>query len=143
MNAIALMQGKMTEAKFARLEGELAKLPPMPPAHTLTKHYFAPGIYARELFIPKGICLTGKIHLHENFSMVLGDILVATAAGPRRFTGYQMVMAPSGVKRAAITYADTWWTTIHPNPDDERDIPTLERRFVVKDFAELMREVSQ
>lgn len=138
MNEVALlMQGRMTPEKFERLELALAKLPPMPPANQLTRHYWAPGVYVRELFIPAGVCLTGKIHLHENISMVLGDITVATSEGMKRVTGYQVVTAPAGVKRAAITHADTWWTNIHPNPDNERDLVKLAARYVVDDFDQL------
>jgi ABC-type hemin transport system ATPase subunit len=30
------------------------------------KHHFADGIYAREMHIPKGHVIVGKIHRHEN-----------------------------------------------------------------------------
>lgn len=137
MNIVELLQSPMTVKKFAALERELAKLPPLPPVATRTRHYWAPGVYARELFIPAGACLTGKIHLHENMSIVLGDITVATAHGPRRVTGFQTVIAPAGVKRAAVTHADTWWTTIHPNPTNERDLDKLAALYVVDDFEQL------
>ncbi len=34
----------------------------MPQAETETRHHFADGIYARELFIPAGVCLVGALH---------------------------------------------------------------------------------
>lgn len=137
MNEVAeLLTGGMTRSKMVRLEAELAKLPHQLGPAIQMRHYWAPGIYAREMFIPAGACLTGKIHLHENLSFVLGDITVSTEEGQRRVTGYQVVLAPAGVKRAAVTHSDTWWTTIHPNPTNERDLDKLASMFVVTDFEE-------
>lgn len=134
MNAIALMQGKMTRPKMARLEALLRQLPPLPSPSVRTRHYFAPGIYARELFIPAGACLIGLRHRDAGMSFCLGDITVATEDGPKRVTGYQVVNAPAGVKRAAVTHSDTWWTTIHPNPTNERDVEKLAAMFVMDEL---------
>ena len=35
-----------------------------------TKHYFAHGTYTRELFLPKGTVLTGKIHRHSCINII-------------------------------------------------------------------------
>ena len=124
----------LTRPKVARLEAELSKLPQLKPE---MKHYFAPGIYAREIFLPAGCCVTGKIHKHEHLSIVLGDITVSTEFGNERVTGFQTLNAPAGVKRAVYTHSDTWWTTIHHNPTDERDLAKLEALYIAPDFAAL------
>lgn len=126
----------LTRPKLATLERELSKLPQLRPE---MKHYFAPGIYAREIFLPAGCCVTGKIHKHEHLSIVLGDITVKTEFGDERITGFQTRNAPPGVKRAVFTHADTWWTTIHHNPTDERDLSALEAIFIAPSFEALDR----
>jgi hypothetical protein len=40
-----------------------------------------------------------------------------------------------------MTHEDAIWTTIHPNPTDETDIPTLEAMFTAMEYAELGMEV--
>ena len=50
-------------------------------------HYFAHGLYAREIFIAKGTCLTGKIHLYGHINIISkGDISVMTDEGIKRIT---------------------------------------------------------
>ena len=129
-----LLQGLMTRSTVAALEHELGKLPQLKPE---MRHYWAPGVYAREIFLPAGVCVTGKIHLHAHMSVVLGDITVGTAFGQERITGFDIRLAPAGVKRAVLTHADTWWVAIHANPTNERDLAKLEAMFIAKDYDEL------
>lgn len=134
MNELAeFIQTAMTRPKVAALERELAQLPQLKPE---MKHYWSPGIYAREIFLPAGCCVTGKIHRHAHLSIVLGDITVSTEHGNERITGFQTVLAPAGVKRAVFTHADTWWTTIHQNPTNERDLAKLETLLIASDYLE-------
>lgn len=136
MNEISeILRGSMTRPKFAALEAELLKRPQLKPA---MRHYWAPGTYCREIFLPASCCVTGKIHLHPHTSIVLGDIVVcAPGQDPERITGFRTILAPAGVKRAVFTYADTWWTTVHANPTNERDLAKLEAMLVVDEFREL------
>jgi len=74
------------------------------------------GIYARTVFIPAGLVATGVLSKIDNMCIVQGDITVTTKDGLKRFTGYNVIPAYSGAKRAAVTHADTYWTTlIHTN----------------------------
>jgi hypothetical protein len=44
------------------------------------KHSFAPGVYAREMEIPAGTLLIGKIHKHRHHNFLMkGSIIVLTA----------------------------------------------------------------
>ena len=43
------------------------------------KHSFAPGVYAREMEIPAGTLLIGKIHKHRHHNFLMkGSIIVLT-----------------------------------------------------------------
>ena len=33
-------------------------------------HYFSKGVYARQMFIPKGTVLTGKMHKHNHLTEI-------------------------------------------------------------------------
>ena len=88
------------------------------------KHHFSKGTYAREIFMPKGTYVTGKIHKTEHLCILFGDIEIGDEGGMFRYTGYHVFNSFPGTKRILATYEDTWFTTIHLT--DETDIPTLE-----------------
>jgi quercetin dioxygenase-like cupin family protein len=90
-----------------------ARMKSLPQVQIPVKHYFAQGVYAREIFIPQGVVLTGLIHRQSQINICLkGDISVATDEGYRRILGGQTLVSPAGVKRAAYAHEDTIWTTI-------------------------------
>lgn len=103
-----------------------------------TTHYFAKGMYAREIFIPKGTCLTGKIHKTEHISIISkGDITVWTDEGMKRVQAPYTIVAKPGMKRVGFAHEDTVWTTFHPNQDNETDLVKLEEVLIAKTFAEV------
>lgn len=100
------------------------------------EHGFAPGVYARKLFIPKGTVLTGKIHKYAHWNIVLqGHIEIMTEQGIKHIRAPAMFVSPAGTKRAGFAHEDTVWVTMHPT--DETDIETIERETVVDTFEQL------
>lgn len=95
-----------------------------------TWHHFADGLVARTILIPAGTLLSGAAHKHEHINIAAGDITVWTEAGMRRLTGYHVIPSLPGAKRVGMAHADTWWTTVHTNPTNERDPATLEDALV-------------
>ena len=91
-----------------------------------TWHHFADGLVARTVFIPAGTVLTGAVHKEEHMNVCFGDIEVWTEQGMKRLTGYNVIPSLPGTKRVGRTFGDTWWTTVHLNPQNERDIAKLE-----------------
>lgn len=81
-----------------------------PQAETPTSHYFSPGIYAREMFIPAGTVLTGAVHKTEHLVQFVGDITVLTDGGMQRLTGRHTFVSKPGAKRVGYAHADTWCT---------------------------------
>lgn len=101
------------------------------------KHHFTDGIYTREIFIPAGTYIVGKIHkhAHPNFLMK-GSVEVITESGGKELLSAPMFMiSPAGTKRALFTLEDTTWITIHHNPNNEKDISVIEG-FVIADSYE-------
>jgi hypothetical protein len=68
---------------------------------------------ARTIFVPKGTVLTGAQTNVDNICIVFGDITVTTSNGNKRLTGFHVLPADAGFKRAGIAHEDTCWTTIH------------------------------
>lgn len=95
-----------------------------------TWHAFADGLVARTILIPAGTVLTGAPHKAEHLNVCHGDITVWTEQGMRRLTGYHVLPALPGAKRVGWAHADTWWTTVHLNPENSRDIAALEDALV-------------
>lgn len=141
MEIAELAAGHLAEfsrEKILALETQLAKLPQLPPEARPVRHIFAPGLYLREIFLPAGVCVTGRIHKYDHAVMVLGDISVYSQdEGMVRITGCETFVSSAGVKRAVVTHANTWFTTIHANPTNERDLDKLEALFTVGDYAQL------
>ena len=95
------------------------------------EHHFSAGVYARELFIPKGTTLTGKIHKHENMNVMLkGDMSVLTEDGVKRVRAGFMCVSPPGTKRVAYAHEDSVWLTIHGT--EETDLEKIEHKFIAQ-----------
>ena len=104
-----------------RLEAEICKLPPV---ECPIWHFFAEGQYARQIFIPKGVVLTGAVHKTEHLCIISGVIDVTTDEGVERIAHVQKIITSSpGTKRAGYALEDTYWTTVHAT--HERDLDRL------------------
>lgn len=92
-----------------------------------TKHYFSPGVYAREITIPAGTTLTGLIHKYTNLNILsCGEISVLTEEGIVRVKAPYTVISPPGTKRIAYAHTDCTWTTIlHTKETDPDKIEAL------------------
>jgi hypothetical protein len=72
------------------------------------------GMAARTILVPAGTLLTGALTNIDNLCIVSGDITVTTDEGVIRLTGFHVLPAKAGHKRAGLAHADTWWTTVWP-----------------------------
>lgn len=103
------------------------------------KHHFAPGTYAREIFLPADTFVIGKIHKHAHLNIVSrGRCLVATEFGVREIDathGPVTFASEAGAKRALYVQEDTVWTTIHLTTST--DLAEIEREIIAPTFDEL------
>jgi len=101
----------------------------------MTEHFFAPGIYARMIFIPAGGVVVGKIHKHETMNIICkGKIAVATEDGKIVVEGPCVINSSPGIKKAGYAIEDTWWINIHAT--DETNLDKIEEEFIAKDYEE-------
>jgi hypothetical protein len=103
------------------------------------KHHFSKGVYAREMFIPKGTFLVGKIHKFKNLNILSqGDASVLSIEGAARISGYHATVSSPGIKRVIYAHEDCIWTTIHGT--NETDLEKIEEEVIVKSYADLNEE---
>ncbi len=92
-------------------------------------HYFAPGIYVRELHIPADMITTSKIHKTEFLSILAKGKRKTLINGQMQvITAPCILNSPPGFKRASMTLEDSIWITVHANPDNCTDVNELESR---------------
>jgi hypothetical protein len=109
-------------AKIDRLE---ALMRSEPQVEIEPVHYFAHGLYAREITIKAGTLLTGKVHRTEHLNIVSkGRIAVWTEDGMREVSAPFTMVSRPGTKRVGYALEDTVWTTIHAT--EETDLVKLE-----------------
>lgn len=91
------------------------------------RHHFSEGIYLREMILPAGAALTGKMHRHAHLNILAeGEITVWTEQGMKRLKAPCIIPSQPECKRAGLTHAPTTWITVHHNPDNLRDPQKLE-----------------
>lgn len=119
----------ITREQVERLEGLMLAHPDAKPVEIPVEHRFATGLYAREIAIPAGTLMTGKVHRADHVSIILsGEMNVLTETGMRHVIGPEVYISPAGTKRVGIALTDVRWITVHVNPDDSRDIELIEAR---------------
>lgn len=101
-------------------------------------HHYAPGLYAREIAIPAGAVVVGKIHKHAHINVIShGSALVVTEFERVRVQAPYTFVSLPGTRRTLIAETDLVWTTIHTNEDECRDPDQLVERLTAPDYAAL------
>lgn len=100
------------------------------------KHSFTDGIYVREISIPKGMYIVGKIHKHAHPNFLLKGIVdvVTESGGLERLEGPCAMISPEGTKRALRTITDVVWITVHHNPTNTQDLDKLEEIVIADSY---------
>lgn len=117
------------------LEKEILALPQI---ELKPVHYFAKGLYARELWMPKGSVVTGKIHIKEHLCIIsYGDVTVASDEETIRLVGPCTFVGKPGSKRALYMHEDTLWTAIHAT--DCNTVEDCEATLVTNDYNQFLK----
>tara|TARA_R110000822_G_scaffold305513_1_gene431275 strand:+ start:9002 stop:9427 length:426 start_codon:yes stop_codon:yes gene_type:complete len=98
-------------------------------------HHFSGGLYARELTLPKGSTVIGKIHKHAHLNVVLrGHVTVTTPFGTEDIKGPCIFESKPDTKRAVYAHEETVWLTFHPT--DETDVDEIEKQIILPDYSD-------
>jgi uncharacterized RmlC-like cupin family protein len=94
------------------------------------RHYFSDGVYAREITIPKGALVTGKIHKYQQLNILSsGELSVWIEDGLiKRVKAPFTTVSPPGTKRIAFAHEESTWTTILAT--NETDPEKIEAYFI-------------
>lgn len=99
----------------------------------VTNHYFANGMYAREVHRPKGTLIVGKVHKHEHFFFVTkGQINVWTEDGMIEMKAPYVVISKPGTKRVTFAVEDSTGMTVHRT--DKTDLNDIEEENIEEDL---------
>lgn len=100
-------------------------------------NYFAHGTYGRELFIEAGTVIVGKVHRFDCITVFLsGSCRVITDSGDFDVVAPHIMTTGSGNK-GIYAYEDTVMFTVHPNPDNSRDMVEIENNIIAPSYEAL------
>ena len=98
-------------------------------------HRFADGVYAREMLIPAGHLIVGKIHKYGHLNIITkGLVSVLTEFGVETLEAPTTFVSKPGTKRVVFAHEDTVWTTLHGTQRTSPD--AVEEDIICKTFAE-------
>ena len=101
----------------------------MPQADHGLEHLFVDGLYIRVAKILKGTLFTTPEYREECIlTMLQGRLVIITEDGAAGIVPPTFVLTKPGTKRVIFAADDVLAHTVHPNPDNERDIAKLEAR---------------
>jgi hypothetical protein len=113
--------------KIEQLEGAALNLPQVDCSE---EHFFAPGLYIRQITIPAGVLVVGHEHKTEHVNIMLkGRVTIATAEGVATLVAPITFIAPPG-RKVAIAHEETVWQNVHAT--EERDLAKIEDAFIRK-----------
>lgn len=99
------------------------------------KHHFAPGMYSREMFLPAGLVVVGKIHRYSHVNIISkGKVRVFTEQeGLRELEAPCTFISSPMTKRVVVVLEDTVWNTVHAT--DETDPDVIEAEIIVPEVV--------
>lgn len=94
----------------------------VPQINCPVRHYFIPGMYAREISIPAGVALTGAIH--KQISIVVlsaGRMRLATEDGEIEIAAPFTMICNPGAKNLAVAIDNCVWTNFFVTTETDLD----------------------
>lgn len=96
---IAILSGKMAQQKQTELE---------------INHFFAKGLYAREMVVPAGVLVASLVHRHETICVLSkGAITVWNEDGTKLKTHAPYILVCKPGSKIGYAVEDSVWTTFH------------------------------
>jgi len=101
------------------------------------KHSFSEGVYIREMFMPKGGLVIGKLYkISHTWFLLSGELEVATDEGNEYYIGPCYVNAPEGTKRVLHAVSDVIFVKVYTNPENIIDTDKLEEILTCSSYKE-------
>ena len=121
-------------ASVLDLQRAMAELPQI---DLETRHYFADGMYCREVARPAGALIVGKVHKREHFYMVVQGAVAVIQDGAERkvYHAPAVIVSKPGTKRAVLALEDSVCLTVHRT--DKTDLADIEAELIEPDDTAL------
>lgn len=109
-------------------------------------HYFVPKdekygcvVYGRQIFLPAGSVVVGKIHRHSHLNVVMqGKVSVNSEFGKQYFEAPCIFVSQPGLKRAVYAETDVTWLTVHlTEHTGEENLDKIEEEVISPDYKTL------
>lgn len=131
MNALAEQN-----QKIELLEGVLLRAPQQELSYS---HYFAAGMYAREMAAPPDTFIIGAEHTTECLNILLsGSCRILIDGRTVELHAPQIIVSKPGVRKVAYTEQGMRWLNVFAT--DETDLDRLEKQLTVKSDTYLLHE---
>ena len=89
------------------------------------KHNFSDGLYAKEMFVPKGYIVGQHAHKFSHLSILAkGKVIVRTDEGVTEYSAPACLEIKEGINHAIEALEDTVWFCIHAT--DETDVDNID-----------------
>ncbi len=99
-------------------------------------NHFSDGIYCRELHMPAGTKIVGKIHKTKHLNtLAKGECLVITTEREKHIEAPCTFESVEGEQKAILAITDVVWQTYHVT--DKTDLNEIERDVIVDNFEQL------
>lgn len=133
---IALLPNKLIVGREPPSLEEIRKMQSIvasvPQVHCKVEHHFSPGLYVREIFMPKGVIAVGKMHRHEHmFLLTKGKITIMTEQDVQIISGPHMSKSFPGIKRVVYSHEDSIILNFHPTTTT--DLEALEKELIMEE----------
>lgn len=143
------MANELSHTLRRKAEELQASMEHLPQADCPVRHYFAPGMYLREMTIPCGIVVVGAVHKHEHLAILSqGTIRLTTEDGVQEFTAPATIHSYPGIKRVCYAVPTKMYgvglplpaviTTMHHNPTNTQDLAIITKEHVEATVETLM-----
>ncbi len=99
------------------------------------RHFFQEGAYVREMTLPKGGLIVGKIHKHAHVNIVSkGRVTVFTDEGLREIVAPSTWVSSPYTKRVVYVNEETIWSTVHVT--NKTDLAEIEKEIIAESFSD-------
>lgn len=115
----AVKPKETARSKVDRLEASMLNVPQ---TDCPVRHHFAPGVYGREITIPKGTVLVGAVHKRDSLVVLsAGKLQLVTDDGTVEIAAPHTRVCKAGAKNAALALEDSVWTNFFATDETDTD----------------------
>lgn len=101
----------------------------MPRIECPVTHYHPPGVYCRQIFMPKGVFVVGHVHKTEHINIVIqGHARVLMNGQVFDIQAPMNFISKEGVRKVLFILEDTIWMTVHPT--EETDVAKIGAKII-------------